>query len=148
MAKYVLEKSVKNQISIYLLEGPRLSRIQPNQWFLGRSCQNELMRSNNFDLKYSTSMCREVEVGQRIKKIRPHAERISKIPSRGERAWKNWFLVFTTFLDRAIFWSIISEKIGQKMTGTKNSQIPKKILFIRGWPVKEFLKLVWSPVEL
>ena len=47
------------------------------------------MRSNNFDLKYSTSMCQEVEVGQRIKKIRPHAERISKITSRGEGAWKN-----------------------------------------------------------
>ena len=30
------------------------------------------MRSNNFDLKHSTSMCQEVEAGQTIKKIRPH----------------------------------------------------------------------------
>ena len=37
--------------STYLLEATRLSWIQPTQWFLGRSCQNELRRSNNFDVK-------------------------------------------------------------------------------------------------
>ena len=29
--------------------------------FLGRSCQYELMRSNNFDVKVNVTMCTEVE---------------------------------------------------------------------------------------
>ena len=44
------------------------------------------MRSNNFDLKHSTSMCQKVEAGQTIKKIRPHYEQISKILSHGSQA--------------------------------------------------------------
>ena len=44
-----------------LVEAVRSSRIQPARVFLGRSCQNELMRSNNFDAKVPVTMCTEVE---------------------------------------------------------------------------------------
>ena len=45
----------------YLLEAVRSSRIQPVQPFLGRSCQNKLMRSNNFEVNVPVTMCIEVE---------------------------------------------------------------------------------------
>ena len=37
------------------------SRIQLAIVFLDRSCQNELMRSNNFDIKVPVKMCTELE---------------------------------------------------------------------------------------
>ena len=75
-------------------------------------------------------------------KIRAHYEHISKIPSRGWRAWKNWFLIIATFLDRAIFQSIRSEKMGQKRTGAKMSKVSKITLFMLVDLTNEFLKYV------
>ena len=46
---------------LYILEVVRLSRIQLAQPFLGRSCQNKLMRSNNFEVNVPVTMCIEVE---------------------------------------------------------------------------------------
>ena len=75
-------------------------------------------------------------------KIRAHYEHISKIPSCGWRAWKNWFLIIATFLDRAIFQSIRSEKMGQKRTGAKMSKVSKITLFMLVDLTNEFLKYV------
>ena len=75
-------------------------------------------------------------------KIRAHYEHISKIPSRGWRAWKNWFLIIATFLDRAIFQSIRSEKMGQKRTGAKMSKVSKITLFMLVYLTNKFLKYV------
>ena len=45
----------------YLLDNKHVTRIYPAQPFLGRSCQNQLMRSNNFDVNVPVTMCHEVE---------------------------------------------------------------------------------------
>ena len=83
-----------------------------------------------------------LKLGHTIMKIRAHYEHISKIPSRGWRAWKNWFLIIATFLDRAIFQSIRSEKMGQKRTGAKMSKVSKITLFMLVDLTNEFLKYV------
>ena len=75
-------------------------------------------------------------------KIRAHYEHISKIPSRGWRAWKNWFLIIATFLDRAIFQSIRSEKMGQKRAEAKMLKVSKITLFMLVDLTNEFLKYV------
>ena len=46
---------------IYIVGWVTSSRIQPARVFLGRSCQNKLMRSNNFDVNIPVTMCTEVE---------------------------------------------------------------------------------------
>ena len=56
----------KNHLADYICDNCAASslqspRIQPNQWFLDRSGQNELMRSNNFDIKIPGSLHTEVE---------------------------------------------------------------------------------------
>ena len=56
---------------------------------------------------------------QRIVKIRPQYERISKIHLRGWQAWKNWFLTLTNFLDPVIYWSLFKILWIKKMTGAK-----------------------------
>ena len=54
-----------------------------------------------------------------VVKIRPQYDRISKIPSRGWQAWKNWFLTFMIFLAPVIFSIHEILKKYQKMTGFK-----------------------------
>ena len=49
------------RIGVYLLDNVDPSRIYPAQPFLGRSCQNKLMRSNNFEVNVPVTMCIEVE---------------------------------------------------------------------------------------
>ena len=44
-----------------ILEALGSSQIKPAMVFSGRSCQNELMRSNNFGGKVPVTMCTEVE---------------------------------------------------------------------------------------
>ena len=44
-----------------ILDRRHPTRIYPSQPFLGRSCQNELMRSNNFDINFPGSLHTEVE---------------------------------------------------------------------------------------
>ena len=44
-----------------LLDHTHPTRIYLAQPFLGRSCQNQLMRSNNFDVNVPVTMCHEVE---------------------------------------------------------------------------------------
>ena len=56
-------------------------------------------------------------------KIQKLLERISNIPSRGWRAWKNWFFILTTFLARGIF---LIHQIQKKV---KKRPEPKKILY-------------------
>ena len=46
---------------LYILEALGSPRIKTAMVFLGRSCQNELMRSNNFDVKVPVTMCTKVE---------------------------------------------------------------------------------------
>ena len=46
---------------MYTLDDLRSSRIKSFQRFLVRSCQNELMRSNNFVVKVAGKKCSEVE---------------------------------------------------------------------------------------
>ena len=48
-------------LCVYIIEAVRSSRIQSAQPFLGRSCQNKLMRSNNFEVNVTVTMCIEVE---------------------------------------------------------------------------------------
>ena len=45
----------------YILDHTHPTRIYPSQPFLGRSCQNKLMRSNNFEVNVPVTMCIEVE---------------------------------------------------------------------------------------
>ena len=59
------------------------SRIQPAMVFLDRSCQNELMRSNNFDVKVTVKKCTEVEA---LPKNYYGCEGILQILSRGQQA--------------------------------------------------------------
>ena len=40
-------------VSMYVVEYSRSWRIQRNQWFLGRQCRKEFMRSNDFDIRGS-----------------------------------------------------------------------------------------------
>ena len=49
---------------------------------------------------------------------------------------------YSNFLDRAIFQSIRSEKMGQKRTGAKMSKVSKITLFMLVDLTKEFLKYV------
>ena len=65
----------------YILEAPWLSLIQPAQWFLGRSCQNELMRWNDFELKVTVCWCYKLEA---LAKNYYCCDRILKIPSCGQ----------------------------------------------------------------
>ena len=46
---------------ICIIDDLRSSRIKSFQRFLVRSCQNELMRSNNFVVKVAGKKCSEVE---------------------------------------------------------------------------------------
>ena len=124
---------------LYSLGYSTFLRIEFGKWFLGTSCQKKLMRSNIFFLKSYMSNCNEVEA---LAKKSVNTKHISKIPSRGWRAWKNWFLIIATFLDRAIFQSIRSEKMGQKRTGAKMSKVSKITLFMLVDLTNEFLKYV------
>ena len=45
----------------YTLDTTHPSRNYTTQRFLGRSCQNKLMRPNNFDVNVPVTMCTEVE---------------------------------------------------------------------------------------
>ena len=83
-----------------------------------------------------------VKVLQTIMKIRPRYELISKILSRDWRAWKNWFLVLTTFLARVIFWSIIFEKRSKKGRNKKIFGIQKSVLSGPSVMQRNFLKYV------
>ena len=69
--------------SISLLGYKRLSRIKSFQQFLVRSCQNELMRSNNFVVKVAGKKCSEVEA---LPKNYYGCEQILQILSRGPQA--------------------------------------------------------------
>ena len=44
-----------------ILDHTHPTRIYPSQPFLGRSYQNKLMRSNNFEVNVTVTMCIEVE---------------------------------------------------------------------------------------
>ena len=46
---------------LYRLDDLRSSQIKSFQQYLVRSCQNELMRSNNFVVKVAGKKCSEVE---------------------------------------------------------------------------------------
>ena len=45
----------------YIIGYSTFLRIELGKWFLGRSCQNEFMQSNNFHLQLHVSNCNEVE---------------------------------------------------------------------------------------
>ena len=51
--------------------------------YLGRSCQNELMRSNNFYVKVPVTMCTEVEAQPNNCENKASVGTNVKIPSRG-----------------------------------------------------------------
>ena len=70
-------------ISWYLLDHVHPTRIYPSQPFLGRSCQNKLMRSNNFEVNVPVTMCTEVEA--QAKNYYCY-EPILEILSRGQQA--------------------------------------------------------------
>ena len=74
-------------------------------------------------------------------KIRPHYERISKIPSCGERAWKKVFFIILTFLALVTFWSLF---MFQKIARVKKIDVNKKksVFFMPINHAKEFLKSV------
>ena len=65
------------------LDDLRSSRIKSFQRFLVRSCQNELMRSNNFVVKVAGKKCSEVEA---LPKNYYGCEQILQILSRGPQA--------------------------------------------------------------
>ena len=46
---------------MYVIDHAHPTRIYPSQPFLGKSCQNKLMRSNNFEVNVPVTMCIEVE---------------------------------------------------------------------------------------
>ena len=48
-------------MSEYIPDNTHPSRIYPTHPFLGRSCENELMMSINFDFNIPVTMCIEVE---------------------------------------------------------------------------------------
>ena len=79
-------------------------------------------------------------------KIRPHYERISKIPLRGWQAWKMWFLVLTTFFAPVIFWSFTFGKMIEKWPEQKKLEKWKIIFFMPVNHAKEFLKSVHNEV--
>ena len=61
-ARYFYLQNHDVQCSInYIVETTHPTRIYPSQPLLGRSCQNKLMRSNNFDVNVPVTMCTEVE---------------------------------------------------------------------------------------
>ena len=51
----------KQEKNMYGIETTHPTRIYTSQPFLGRSCQNKLMRSNNFEVNIPVTMCIEVE---------------------------------------------------------------------------------------
>ena len=67
----------------YILDDLQLSRIKSFQQFLVRSCQNELMRSNNFVVKVARKKCSEVEA---LPKNYYGCEQILQILSCGPQA--------------------------------------------------------------
>ena len=81
---------------------------------------------------------------QRVVKIRPQYEWISKILSPGWQVWRNWFLTLLTFLAPVIF--LIHEilKKDQKMTGSKNFIGIKNQLFHAHQPLKEIFEIPWQ----
>ena len=66
-----------------ILDDLQSSRIKSFQQFLVRSCQNELMRSNNFVVKVAGKKCSEVEA---LPKNYYGCEQILEILSRGPQA--------------------------------------------------------------
>ena len=67
--------------------------------------------------------------GEKVMKLQYCCEWISKIPLHGWQAWKKWLFTLTTFLAPAIFWSIRSQKVGQKVAGAKKVVITKNQFF-------------------
>ena len=78
---------------------------------------------------------------QTVVKIRPQYEWILKIPSRGWRAWKNWFLTLMTFLAPVIFSIHEILKKDQKMTGAKKVVKVKNQLFYACPPCEEIFEI-------
>ena len=61
--------TIESHISRYLLEALGSSRVKLAMVLLGRSCQNELMSSNNFDVKVAVKKYTKVEVsGKQLRK--------------------------------------------------------------------------------
>ena len=100
----------------YILDDTHPTRIHPALRFLGRQWQKKLMRTNDFDLKYSTSMCQEV-------KAQPKnyccCEPFLKFLLRGEFLWKG------DCLETMIFWLRSFFGLFFKMSWIKNSPIQK-----------------------
>ena len=78
-----MQKRLPKVLHSYVLDDLRLSRIKSFQQFLVRSCQNELMRSNNFVVKVAGKKCSEVEA---LPKNYYGCEQILQILSRGPQA--------------------------------------------------------------
>ena len=104
---------------MYLLDDLRSSRIKSFQRFLVRSCQNELMRSNNFVVKVAGKKCSEVEP---LPKNYYGCEQILQILSCGPQALKHKFFEPMTFWFRSFFGLFLTYH------GSKNEPDPKKLL--------------------
>ena len=79
--------------------------------------------------------------GQKVVKISPQYEQISKILSHGWQAWKNWFFTFTTFLAPAIFSIHEILKKDQKMTVAKKVAKVKNQLFHACQPCERIVEI-------
>ena len=86
----------------YILEALGSSRIQPTQWFLDRSCQNELMRSNIFFKTTFQLVLWVRSSGWKLLLLLPNFKN-SFVRSSGKNT-----LIFGTYniLVPVIFWSI------------------------------------------
>ena len=78
-----MQKKTDGKASPCTIDDLRSSRIKSFQRFLVRSCQNELMRSNNFVVKVAGKKCSEVEA---LPKNYYGCEQILQILSCGPQA--------------------------------------------------------------
>ena len=107
---------VKRSLRKGIIEPTNLSSIYPAQPFLGRSYQNKLMRSSNFEFNITVTMYIEVEA---LAKIYYGCESILKFSLHGQQAWKENFLEPMTFWLRSFFGPFF------RSHGSKNARIQK-----------------------
>ena len=119
----------------------RKSQIQEQPWNLNSACWNTLHKLI-FNWKFQLlEYWQPLENLEKVIKIQHQCEWISKIPLRGWWAWKNWFLIITTFLASANFWPVFQIWWIKKRAGAKNVVIIKNQFFHACQPCKGIFEI-------